>query len=154
MKQIQKKYKAEKLKNILQKQFFFFQTGNLSAKKLIELKKELKKNSIEINKTQNNLIKNLLKEREYSLVNNFVQGPLSLGYSKSEVFLVENLLTPIKNLTFLSIKFNSNFYNKKEVENAYLNEFSHNHNLLKELTQNSKILCACFKKLTLKQSEF
>ena len=154
MKQIQKKYKAEKLKNILQKQFFFFQTGNLSAKKLIELKKELKKNSIEINKTQNNLIKNLLKEKEYNLVNNFVQGPLTLGYSKNEVFLVENLLTPIKNLTFLSIKINSKFYNKKEVENTYLNEFSYNNNLLKELTKNSKILCACFKKLALKQNEF
>ena len=48
MKQIQKKYKAEKLQNILQKQFFFFQTGNLSSKKLIELKKELKKNQLKL----------------------------------------------------------------------------------------------------------
>ena len=154
MKQIQKKYKAEKLKNILQKQFFFFQTGNLSAKKLIELKKELKMNSIDINKTQNNLIKNLLKEKDYNLVNNFIQGPLALGYSKNETLLVENLLAPIKNLTFLSIKINYNFYNKKEVENTYFNAFSCNHNLLTELTKNSKILGACFKKLALKQSIF
>ena len=150
MKQIQKKYKAEKLQNILQRQFFFFQIGNLSSQKLKELKKELKKNSIELNKAQNNLIKKLLNKKEYSLINNFVQGPLTLGYSKNENFLINDLITPIKNLTFLSIKINSNFYNKKEIETTSTNFSLSNHNLLSELTNNSKILCACFKKLTLK----
>jgi hypothetical protein len=150
MKQIQKKYKAEKLQNILQKQFFFFQIGNLSSQKLKELRKELKKSSIEFNKAQNNLVKKLLNKKEYSLINNFVQGPLTLGYSKNENFLINDLITPIKNLTFLSIKINSNFYNKKEIETTSRNFSLSNHNLLSELTNNSKILCACFKKLTLK----
>lgn len=152
MKQIQKKYKAEKLQNILQNQFFFFQTGNLSAKKLIELKIELKKKSIETNKTQNNLIKKLFKNEEYKLINNFVQGPLTLGYSNDKNFLLEKLITPIKNLTFLSVKINSNFYNKKEIEieNLFLNPSLCNKSLLLELTKISKILFICFKKFTLK----
>ncbi len=150
MKQIQKKYKAEKFKSILQNQFFFFQMGNLSSQKLKELKKELKKSSIELNKTQNNLIKKLFKSKEYSLINNFVQGPLTLGYSKNENFLINNLMIPVKNLTFLTIKINSSFYNKKEVETTSSNFSLANNHLLSELTNNSKILCACFKKLTLK----
>ncbi len=150
MKQIKKKYKAEKLQNILQKQFFFFQMGNLSAQKLKELKKELKNTSIELNKTQNNLIKKLFKKEEYSLINNFVQGPLALGYSKDKDFSINNLVNPIKNLTFLTIKINSNFYNKKEIETTSSNFSLSNNNLISELTNNSKILCACFKKLALK----
>ena len=146
MKQIQKKYKAEKLQNILQKQFFFFQTGNLSTKKLLELKKK----SIETNKTQNNLIKKLFKNQEYKLINNFVQGALTLGYSNDKKILLENLLTPIKNLTFLSVKINSNFYNNKEIENTFLNSSLDNKSVLAELTKFSKILCVCFKKFTLK----
>jgi ribosomal protein L10 len=145
MKRIQKRYKAEKLQNILQKQFFFFQIGNLSAKKLAELKLELKKKSIETNKIKNSLVKKLVKSEEYNIITNFVQGPLTLGYVNNSQNLLENLVTPIKNLTFLSVKINSNFYNKKEIENTFINSSSCNQNLLTELTKNSKILGACFK---------
>lgn len=143
MKLIQKRYKVEKLQNILQKQFFFFQTGNLSEKNLVELRK----NSIETNKAQNNLIKKLLKKEDYKIINNFIQGSLILGYSKNLNYLKENLINPIKNLTFLSLKLNSNFYNKKEVESNFYNYFVYNINLLNELNKNSKVLCNYFKKL-------
>ena len=143
MKLIQKRYKVEKLQNILQKQFFFFQTGNLSEKNLVELRK----NSIETNKAQNNLIKKLLKKEDYKIINNFIQGSLILGYSKNLNYLKENLINPIKNLTFLSLKLNSNFYNKKEVESNFYSYFVYNINLLNELNKNSKVLCHYFKKL-------
>ena len=147
MKFIQKKYKTEKFQNILQKHFFFFQTGNLSASKWIELQQELKKVNIETNKTQNNLIKKLFKDKEYKTINNFIQGPLMLGYSKNLNYPLEKLLNPIKNLTFLSIKFNYNFYNRQEIANTFSNSKLYNQNLINELMSNSKMIYRSLKKI-------
>ncbi len=118
--------------------------GNFSAKKNVELQQIFEKEKIIINRTQNNLLKKLFRDNNYTFLNKFFQGSLIIGYSQVKNYPIENLLKVISNLTFCCINKKVKFYNKSEVQTSFSNSNRLNLNIL--LPEYIKILSSTIKK--------
>jgi len=156
MKLIQNKYKINNTQKIFKKNFFIFQMGNLSSKKKAVIKQEFNKLDIRISKIGNTLFRTFTKNNGYNNLNDFIQGPLFIGYKKDDDNNLNyfNKVSKItEDLTLLCVKNNSNIYTIKEIQPVYINStpFFSNLNFTNTLQQSNKTLFWCLKKTSLKK---
>jgi len=148
MKLIQKQYKADKIIEVLKApQFFVAQQGNIDSQKWVELKHEFAKENIKLYKLQNNLVKKLYTQSKLLSSNNFVQGPLIIGYSKQMCDL-DKIIKLLENLTPLCLKYNYKIYTPKEIKSAFFNSGDKNIRLkfVLELIKVSTLFSYCLTK--------
>lgn len=144
MKLIQNKYKIDNTQEIFKNNFFIIQMGNLSSKKKAEIKQEFLKLDIVISKIGNTLFRTFAKNNGYSNLNNFIQGPLFIGYEKEDKTLsFFNKIPKItEDLTLLCMKNKSDIYTIKDIHPVYINSnpFLNNIDFVNKLQQNNRTL--------------